>query len=87
MPFRQLLLTTDEQTSSKHRGLYKYINFYINLLILNKPINRGLEKRMHKAASYLGGVVSSNPCRWRGKQIHHHGGGVCWLFVLLWMNS
>jgi hypothetical protein len=41
---------------------------------------------MRKAARHLGGVVSSNPCRWRGKRLHHHGGGVCWLFVLLWMD-
>ncbi len=33
------------------------------------------------------GVDSSNPCRWRGERLHHHGDGVCWLFVLLWMDS
>jgi hypothetical protein len=44
MPFQQPLLTADEQTSITHRGQYKYINIYINLLNLNKPINRGLEK-------------------------------------------
>ncbi len=42
---------------------------------------------MHKAARHSDGVDSSNPCRWRGKRLHHHGGGVCWLFVLLWMDS
>ncbi len=42
---------------------------------------------MRKAAHYLDGVDSLNPCRWRGKRLHHHGGGVCWLFVLLWMDS
>jgi hypothetical protein len=31
-------------------------------------------------------VDSSNPRRWRGKQLHQHGGGVCCLFVLLWMD-
>ncbi len=41
---------------------------------------------MCKAARPLDGVDSSNPCRWRGKRLHHHGGGVCWLFVLLWMD-
>ncbi len=34
-----------------------------------------------------GSVVSSNPHRWRGKRLHNHGGGVCWLLVLLWMDS
>ncbi len=58
MPFRQpLLLTADKQTSIKHRGQYKYINFYINLLNLIKPINRSLEKWMHEAAHHQGGVV------------------------------
>ncbi len=28
-----------------------------------------------------------NPHLWRGERLHHHGGGVCWLFVLLWMGS
>ncbi len=52
-----------------------------------KPFNSGLGKWMRKAACPLGGVDSLNPCRWRGEQLHHHGGGVCWLFVLLWMDS
>jgi hypothetical protein len=42
---------------------------------------------MRKATRHLDGVDSLNPCRWRGKRLHHHGGGVCWLFVLLWMDS
>ncbi len=42
---------------------------------------------MHKAARLLGSMESSNPCCWRGKRLHHHGGGVCWLFVLLWIDS
>jgi hypothetical protein len=41
---------------------------------------------MSKAARHSDGVDSLNPQSWRGKQIHHHGGGVCWLFVLLWMD-
>ncbi len=42
---------------------------------------------MRKAARHLGGMVSLNPRRWTGERLHHHGGGVCWLFVLLWMDS
>jgi hypothetical protein len=38
------LLPADEPTSIKHRGRYKYIDFYINLLNLTKPFNSGLEK-------------------------------------------
>jgi hypothetical protein len=41
---------------------------------------------MRKAACHLDGVDSLNPRRWRGERLHHHGGGVCWLFVLLWMD-
>jgi hypothetical protein len=33
-----------EPTSIKHRGQYKYIDFYINLLNLTKPFNGGLGK-------------------------------------------
>ncbi len=87
MPFRPPLLPADEPTSFKHRGQYKYIDFYINLLNLTKPFDSGLEKWMCKAARYLDGVDSSNPRCWRGKWLHHHGGGVCWLSVLLWMDS
>jgi hypothetical protein len=42
---------------------------------------------MRKAARPSGGVVSSNPRRWMGERLHHHGGGVCGLFVLLWIDS
>jgi hypothetical protein len=52
-----------------------------------KSFDSGLEKNMRKATRPSGGVVSSNPRRWRGEQLHHHGGGVCWLFVLLWIDS
>jgi hypothetical protein len=63
------------------------INYnYFNLLILPKPFNSGLGTNMSKAACHSDGVDSSNPCPWRGKRLHHHGGGVCWLFVLLWMD-
>ncbi len=87
MPFRPPLLPADKPTSIKHRGQYKYIGFYINLLNLTKSFNSGLKKWMHKAARHSDGVDSSNPRCWRGKRLHHHGGGVCWLFVLLWMDS
>jgi hypothetical protein len=65
----------------------KYIDFYTNLLNQTKSFDSGLGTNMRKAACPSGGVVSSNPRRWRGKQRHHHGGGVCWLFVLLWIDS
>ncbi len=42
---------------------------------------------MRKAARPSGGMESLNPRRWRGERLHHHGGSVCWLFVLLWMDS
>ncbi len=54
---------------------------------LTKSFNNGLGKWMRKAARPSGGVDSLNPHRWRGERLHHHGGGVCWLFVLLWMDS
>ncbi len=46
-----------------------------------------LGKYMRKAPHHSDIVDSLNPCHWRGKRLHHHGGGVCWLFVLLWMDS
>ncbi len=42
---------------------------------------------MRKAACHSDNVNSLKPRRWRGERLHHHGGGVCWLFVLLWMDS
>jgi hypothetical protein len=46
-----------------------------------------LGQYMRKAARPSGGVESSNPRRWRGKRLHHHGDDVCYVFVLLWMDS
>jgi hypothetical protein len=54
---------------------------------LFKSFDSDLGKYMRKVARPLGGMESSNPHRWRGEQLHHHSGGVCWLFVLLWMDS
>ncbi len=52
-----------------------------------KPFNSGLGKWMRKAARPLGGVDSLNPRRWKDERLHHHGDGVCCLFVLLLMDS
>jgi hypothetical protein len=65
----------------------KYIDFYISLLTLPKPFNSSLGTNMRKAARHSDGVDSLNPRHWRGKWLHHHGGGVSWLSVLLWKDS
>ncbi len=65
-------------------------NILISTLIYwfyQKPSNSSLGTIMRKAACHSDGVDSLNPRRWKGKQLHHHGGGVCWFFVLLWMDS
>ncbi len=54
---------------------------------LFKSFDSDLGQYMRKAARPLGGMESSNPHRWRGERLHHHGGGVCWLFVLLYFDS
>jgi hypothetical protein len=54
---------------------------------LFKSFDSGLGQYMCKAARPSGGMESSNTHRWRGKQLHHHGGDVCCVFVLLWMDS
>jgi hypothetical protein len=73
--------------SIKYKVDKKYIDFFINLLILPKPFDSGLGTNMRKAAHQLDGVDSLNPRCWRGERINKHGSGVCWLFVLLWINS
>ncbi len=70
-----------------NKMLKKYIDFYINWLILPIPFDSSLGTNMHKAARHSDNVVSLNPCCWRGERLHHHGGGVCWLLVLLWIHS
>ena len=39
---------------------------------------------MHKAAHLSGGMCSSNPRRWRGERLQHHGDGVC-LVICAWL--
>ncbi len=53
---------------------------------LFQSLDSGLGQYMHKAAHPSGGMESSNQNRWRGKWLHHHGGDVCCVFVLLWMD-
>jgi hypothetical protein len=43
----------------------------------------GIETIMRKVAHPSGGMGSSNPRRWRGEQLHHHGDGVCHVFFAL----
>jgi hypothetical protein len=64
-----------------------FSNNYFNSLILPKFFESSLGTNMSKAAHHSDGVDSLNPRRWRGKQLHHHGGSVCWFFALLWMDS
>ena len=46
-------------------------------MILLKLFNGGIGKTMMKAAQPSSGMDSSNPRRWRGKRLHHHGDVVC----------
>ncbi len=55
---------------------------YINLLNLLNRFDSSIGTSMRKAAHPSGGVGSSNLRRWRGEPLHHHGDGVCLLFVL-----
>jgi hypothetical protein len=61
MPFWPPLLPADEPTSIKHRGQYKYIDFYINLMNLFKSFDSSLGKYVRKATCPSGGMDSSNP--------------------------
>ncbi len=53
---------------------------------LFKSFDSSLGQYMRKAARPSGGMESSNPRRWRGKRLRHHGGDVRCVFVLLWMD-
>ena len=58
------------------------MNFYINLLNLLNRFDGGIGTNMRKAAHPLGGMGSSNPRRWRGERLQHHGDVIVMLFVL-----
>ncbi len=47
--------------SIKHRGQYKLINFYINLLNILNHFDSGIRTNTRKAAHPSGGMGSSNP--------------------------
>jgi hypothetical protein len=52
----------------------------LNLLNrIDGSIGTNMRMAAHPSA---GGKDSSNPRRWRGERLHHHGDGVCLLFVL-----
>ncbi len=68
-----LYTQTDGQTDRR-----QFNHFYNrNLLNLLNHFDEGNGTNMRKAAHPLGGVGSSNTCRWRGEQFHHHGDGIC----------
>jgi hypothetical protein len=53
---------------------------------LFKSFDSSLRQYMRKVARPSGSGESSNPCHWRGERLHHYGGDVCCVFVLLWMD-
>ena len=53
------------------------ITFYFDLWILLNRFDGGIGTSMRKAAHPSGGMGSSNPRRWRGERLHHHGDRVC----------
>ena len=63
--------------SIKHRGQHDLIIFHINFIILLKLFDGGIGKIMQTAVHPTSGVDSSNPHRWRGELLHHHGDVVC----------
>jgi hypothetical protein len=65
MPFWPPLLPVDEPKSIEHRGQYKYIDSYINLMNLCKSFNSSLRKHMGKAACHQAAWIH---------QIHAAGG-------------
>jgi hypothetical protein len=77
MPFWSPLLPADEPNCDNTQRLVKLINLYVNLLNLLNRFDEGIDTNMRKAAHPLGGLGSSNPRRWRGERLHHHGDGVC----------
>jgi hypothetical protein len=70
----------------KHK-VKKNTNFYIYLRNQKKSFDSSLGTNMRKAARPLGGMVSLKPRRWRGKRLHHHGGGDFLLLALFWIYS
>jgi hypothetical protein len=67
MPFWPPLLLADEPTSMKHRGQYKYIDFYINLLNLTKHLQQRPQKKNAQGRLPLGrcGFIESTPLEGR----------------------
>ena len=61
----------------KYKRSKKILNFYVNIMNLSKPLGGGLATNMHKASRPSGSLDSLNPRRWKARQLHHHGGGVC----------
>jgi hypothetical protein len=67
MLFWPPLLPSDKPTSTKHRGQYKYIDFYIILLNLTKPFNSGFKKLIAQGRPPLRrrGIIKSMPLEGR----------------------
>ncbi len=79
------------QTSQHQLNIEVDTNILISTLIywIWLPFDSGIEKWMRNATCHLDGMVLLNPRCWRGERLHHHGGGVCWLFVLcenMWLS-
>jgi hypothetical protein len=81
-------------TEVKHTQIFLLFGGSINLYSTTRlllPLMAGrvgsLAQPLRRVARHSYCLDSSNPRRWRAKRLHHHGGGVCLLFVLLWMDS